>query len=267
MSDISRDDLMAHLDGQLDPARRRAVEAHLAAHPEAAAELALLRRQADALRTLYGPVEAEPVPPRLDPPRLALAAGRRRRQGLARAAAVVLLLAIGMAAGWLLRPLGGPEPHERLIADAVSAHTVYVAENRHAVEVAGTDGAHLSSWLSSRLESRLAMPELAGEGLALLGGRLLPAPAIAGGRAAQLMYEDAAGERVTLYITPAAGIGGPAYEIVRFGADTALYWADAVFTCTIVGSQPPERLEAIARSVFAQLDPEGTPPARPYRDL
>ena len=264
MSEITRDKLMAYVDGQLDPADRAAIEAHCAVNADAAAEIAALQRQADAIRTLYAPAGAEPVPARLDPHRLALAHGRRRLETLGRAAMIVAVLAIGMAAGWLLRPEAtGPELYDRLIADAVSAHTVYVAESRHAVEVAGTDSEHLSAWLSNRLSTDLAMPDLARQGLGFLGGRLLPAPAIPGGRAAQLMYENATGERLTLYITPATGIEGPAYQTVAFGADTALYWANTVFTCTIVGSEPTEILQTIAASVFAQLSP-GQPAAAPY---
>ena len=41
MTQITRDMLMAYADGQLDPAQRKNVEAHLAAYPEAAAEIAL----------------------------------------------------------------------------------------------------------------------------------------------------------------------------------------------------------------------------------
>lgn len=265
MSEITRDTLMAHADGQLDPAARTALEAHLAAHPESAAELAHLRRQADAIRTLYPSLADAPLPARLDPHRLALRVQRRRFAGLARAAMILAVLGTGLLAGWLLRPWpAGPDAHDRLIADAVSAHTVYAAESRHAVEVEGGDSAHLSRWLSNRLAAPLAMPDLSAQGLAFLGGRLLPAPEIAGGRAAQLMYEDAAGARLTLYVTPATGLGDRQTEILPFGADNALYWADATFTCTIVGPQDIEILQAIARSVFSQLSPGQ---AGPYRDL
>ena len=262
MSEIARGALQAYADGQLDPAARAALEAAIARDPDTAAELAALRRQADAIRAHYGSAGAEPVPARLDPRRLAERAGRHRWQALARAAMILVALGVGLAAGLLLRP-AGPAPYDRLIADAVSAHTVYAAESRHAVEVAGAESAHLSSWLSNRLAAPLAMPDLGVQGFAFLGGRLLPAPETPGGRAAQLMYEDAAGERLSLYITPANGIAGPAYEAVRLGTDTALYWADGVFTCTIVGPQPAARLEGVARAVFAQLGAGGVP----YRDL
>jgi anti-sigma factor RsiW len=258
MSELDRDTLMAYLDDQLDADMRARVEAD----PGAMAELALLQRQADAIRTLYAPAGAEPVPSRLDPHRLALKAQRRRWRSVAQAAVIVATLAIGIAAGWLLRPAtDAPALYDRLIADAVSAHTVYVAENRHAVEVAGGDAEHLSSWLSNRLDTALAMPDLSAEGLTFLGGRLLPAPAVPGGRAAQLMYEDAAGARTTLYITPAQGVGGPDYETVSFGSDTALYWQNAVFTCTIVGPRSGDALRAIAAEVFGQLSPERVSPA------
>ncbi len=262
MSLTDKDQIMAYIDGQLDTATRAAVEADASAM----AEIAALQRQSDAIRTLYAPAGTEPVPARLDPHRLALVAQRRRWASMRQVAVLLVFLGIGIITGWLNRPdPATPQIYDRLIADAVSAHAVYVAENRHAVEVPGTDAEHLSTWLSNRLDTSLAMPDLSANGLTFLGGRLLPASAIPGGRAAQLMYEDAGGERLTLYITPATGVDGPTLENASFGTDNALYWANTTFTCTIVGSQTPEALQVIAASVFSQLDPQ-TPP-RTYPDL
>ncbi len=262
MSAIDRDTLMAYLDGQLDAPARARVEAD----PAAMAEIAALQRQSDAIRTLFAPAAAEAIPARLDPHRISRARTRSRRGTLARAAMITALVGIGMAAGWLLRPLAdAPALYDRLIANAVSAHTVYVAETRHAVEVPGAEAEHLSTWLSNRLDTALAMPDLSADGFTFLGGRLLPAPDVAGGRAAQLMYEDAAGERLTLYITPATGVTGPAYETVGFGLDTALYWAGETFTCTLVGPQSAETMHAVLTSIGNQLSPSQT--QRPYRDL
>ena len=267
MREVTRDTLMAYLDGQLDGDARAAVDAWLTDNPDAAIELAQLQRQNEAINALFGPVATEPVPPRLNAHRLALSQSRRRWQGAARAAMLVGVLGVGIAAGWLLRPIAeSPALYNRLIADAVSAHTVFVSENRHAVEVGSDETDHLSNWLSNRLGTGLAMPDLAAAGFNFLGGRLLPAPAIPGGRAAQLMYEDSAGERVTLYITPRSGIDGPNIELVRLGSDNALYWANATITCTIVGPQSAETLQDLADSVFAQLTPS-SPPGAGYRPI
>ena len=183
--------------------------------------------------------------------------GAQRRRGYwMKVAAAVILVGLGLGSGWMLRGQdAAPGIADRLIADAVSAHTVYALEKRHAVEVASTDSEHLSSWLSNRLQTNLAMPDLTASGLTFLGGRLLPAPDVSGGRAAQLMYEDTTGARLTLYVTPSPGPDTPRYEVANLGLDTALFWSDDVISCTITAPYSAEKLQAIARTVFSQLNP------------
>lgn len=254
MSEINRDQLMAFADGQLTDAEQAALEAYLAVNPDAAAEAALLQRQTDAIRTLFAPAGAEPVPARLKPRRLAAEIGRRRTRSWGWAAAAVILVSLGLGAGWFARPLFDTRPaSQTLIADAVNAHAVYVAENRHAVEVGGDDSEHLSSWLSNRLDTRLGMPDLATEGFTLVGGRLLPGEPGAGGRAAQLMYENAAQQRVTIYVTAALPDRQPAYEFTSYDGAEAFYWANARITCTVVGTLPEGQMRAVAGSVYRQL--------------
>jgi anti-sigma factor RsiW len=256
MSDMNRDRLMAYVDGALSAEEKARVDTYLAENSDAAAEVLLLQRQNDAIRTLYGPAGAEPVPQRLSVAALARKGASTRRRLATNLAAAIVLLAVGLGGGWVLRgQFATPGIADRLIAEAVSAHTVYALEKRHAVEVGGDDSAHLTSWLSNRLQTNLAMPDLTASGLNFLGGRLLPAPTVPGGRAAQLMYEDASGNRLTLYVTPSPGPGTPRYELANLGLDTALFWADATISCTITAPYPAEKLQAIARTVFSQLNP------------
>lgn len=262
MSEITRDSLMAMADGQLAPTEQQDLQRRLADRPDAAAELAQMQRQSDAIRALYGPIASEPLPSRLDVSQIAGANRKRKNRFWTNAIAATVIAGLGVGAGWMLRDFTStPGPADRLIADAVSAHTVYVGENRHSVEVPGDDSAHLATWLSARLDTSLAMPDLTASGLVFLGGRLLPAPDVPGGRAAQLMYEDAAGERLTLYVTPALKVDAPTYQIASLGLDTALYWADDTLTCTITAPYGADRLAEIARSVFAQLSPGPLQPA------
>lgn len=266
MSEITRDMLMAYADGQLPEAKRAAMEAHLAANPDAAAEVALLQRQADAVKTLFDPVAAEPVPPRLRPARLAAEIARRRRRGWGWAAAAILLVGLGLGTGWFARPLLETRPASAtLIADAVRAHTVYVAESRHAVEVGGEDSEHLSTWLSNRLDTQLGLPDLADTGFTLVGGRLLPGAPDAGGRAAQLMYENTEQQRVTIYVTAALPDRAPAYQFTRHAEAEAFYWANARITCTVVGTLPEPLMQEVAGAVYAQLAQNEVASGRPYR--
>jgi anti-sigma factor RsiW len=267
MSEITRDTLMAYADGQLDGAERTRVEAWLALNPDAAAELALMQRQNDAIRTLFAPAGAEPVPARLKPRRIAAESDRGRMRSWRWAAAAVVLVGLGLGTGWFARPLLEAQPASaRLIADAVNAHTVYVAENRHAVEVASDDSEHLSTWLSNRLDTTLGMPDLTAEGFTLVGGRLLPGEPDTGGRAAQLMYEDAAKQRVTIYVTAALADRAPAYQFASYDGAEAFYWANARITCTVVGTLPEDQMKAVAGAVYAQLT-EGDVTADRYQGL
>ncbi|WP_108395961.1 anti-sigma factor family protein [Devosia submarina] len=265
MSEITRDMLMAYADGQLDPATRQAVDEHLATDGEAAAEVAVMQRQSDAIRALYGPAGAEVVPGRLDPRRIAAGMSRNRARRFVWATAAAVLLGLGLAGGWFLRPVLEQRPASAvLIADAINAHSVYVAENRHAVEVGGADSEHLSTWLSNRLQTNLGMPNLEAEGFTLVGGRLLPGEPELGGRAAQLMYEDAGKERVTIYVTAALPDKEPTYQFSRYEGTDAFYWANSRITCTVVGTLPDERMKAVSQMIYAQLT-EGEPEQTPYR--
>jgi anti-sigma factor RsiW len=239
MRRIDRDELMAYADGILDGEQRTRIEKYLADHPDAAADVTRIERENAAIRALYEPVSSEPVPDRLSVTQLA----RRQREANRRigltSIAAMLVLALGIGAGWVLR----------------GELTVYALEQRHAVEVPGSDSAHLTTWLSTRLQTQLAVPNLSNAGLTFLGGRLLPAPDVAGGRAAQMMYEDSLGARLTLYITPSPGPDTPTFELANLGLDTALFWSDEAIACTITAPYPAEKLQAIAHTVFSQLQP------------
>lgn len=257
-------DLMAYADGQLDPARRAEVEAYLTSHLDKAAEVAALRRQSEAINALYAPLAAQPLPPRLDPH--VLAAGLRRASARAwrnLAAAAVLVLALGLGGGYLLRDLIDPPetPAGLLVQSAVTAHALFVKEKRHAVEVAATQRQDLLTWLSNRLETEIDAPDLTAEGFTLVGGRLLPpGHGTDTGPAAQLMYENAAAERLTVYITGALPDRGSAYQFTTISGLQAFYWANDEITCTVVGNLPEAEMKIVARKIYQQLtwrpDPE-----------
>lgn len=244
-------DLMAYANGQLDEQRRRAVEDHLSRDPELAAEAAEWLRQNEAIRTLFGGVADEPVPSRLDPHRIAAAAIRTRNRWLAATAAACVLFAAGIGTGWyantsLMRPT---DPGAALAVAALSAHHVFAAENRHAVEVAASDQDHLVSWLSNRLGEPLVAPDLTAHGYALIGGRLLP---FNDTKAAQLMYENPSGDRLTLFIVAGGGTM-PEVDYASAGNLHAYYWVSDAISCAMVGTLSGDALKSVASSAWRQL--------------
>ncbi|MER2531758.1 MAG: hypothetical protein ABTR54_09170 [Candidatus Competibacter sp.] len=78
----------------------------------------------------------------------------------------------------------------------MAAHAIFVPEVCHPVGVDAGQQQHLVAWLSKRLSVTIRAPMLESLGFQLLGGRLLPAD---GQPAAQFMYQDGGGQRLTLY--------------------------------------------------------------------
>jgi anti-sigma factor RsiW len=140
-----------------------------------------------------------------------------------------------------------------ITADAIAAHRTFSLEVRHPVEVDAGQEAHLVQWLSKRLGRSLVVPDLAAAGFQLMGGRLLPAE---DGPAAQFMYQNSNGERLTLYLR--AGVGGEtAFRFHEEGGIGAFYWSDEGFGYAIAAKAGRDLLQRIAELVYHQTSPDG----------
>lgn len=255
---ITENDLHAYVDGALDPERRAFVDRYLAEHPVDTARVAAWERQNATLSALYGHIGEEPVPSRLDVHRLASALMTLRRRQPWRqpwrgmAVAATLCLAVGLAGGWIGRGyrVAADAGQAALVNEAVAAHGLYSREVLHPVEVRADQHDHLAAWLSKRLDRTLVLPDLRPLGFELVGGRLLPAQ---GRPAAQLMYEDAAGQRVTFLIVAASGGQETALQYDEEGGVRSLAWTEEAFRCVLVGNLARDRLRDIATLAYEQL--------------
>ena len=256
MTMITEDDLHALADGRLGPERRAEVEAWLATQPEASAKADGWRAQNDALRELAREALDEPVPQRL----LSALDPRRQRWVTAAAAALVASVTMG-AAGWFGHAWYAASGSgtsvvfaaKRFVRDAMYAHVVYSPEVRHPVEVAAAEQQHLVAWLSKRLGTKLKAPVLQEQGFDLVGGRLLPGE---NGARAQFMYQNAGGERVTLYLSamPKNGTAVPtAFRFESNGPVSAFYWIDRDLSYALTGDLTRSRLLQLSELVYTQL--------------
>lgn len=254
---VSETELQAYLDGELDDGRSRAVEVFIAEHPEEAARLRSYRRQIAVLRRAYRPLLERPIPPsmpRAPQAEVARASGKRRAGRLAAIAAACLLLLAGSAAsGWWLRGLAPADApsQQAFVSDAMTAHLTYAVEVRHPVEVGRDQEDHLVTWLSRRLGVRLTAPDLKALGWELVGGRLLPASI---GPAAQFMYQDATGQRVTLYVRAADDPEETAFRFAWHDPLSAFYWREGGATWALLGELPRSELLGLANAVYGELN-------------
>ncbi|HWB45466.1 MAG TPA: anti-sigma factor [Hyphomicrobiaceae bacterium] len=248
-------ELHAFVDGELNEASRADVSALLKDAPAEAKLVQELAALNDAIRQRYAYRLEEPVPDAITTVMGRLSQSRRppwRSWPVATAAGIAMALAAGVA-GYGLRGYtgspGGSEP--AFVATAIGAHAVYVPEVRHPVEVSAAEEKHLVQWLTKRVGAELHAPALAPMGWKLVGGRLLPDH---GRPAAQFMYENSAGRRLTLYITRAPGLSDTSFRFVEQGEFSAFYWVDRPLAYALAGRLKRDELSTIARTVYSQLD-------------
>lgn len=242
-------ELHAHVDGVLSPARTAEVEAYLAEHPEDAARVAAYREQLVVLHREYDPALDEPLPPRLELPR------RRGLRPLWSYTAAAAAFVLGIAVGWQLHAYRADQRSESSAwpRRAAIAHVVYSPEVRHPVEVGADQEAHLVAWLSKRLGSPLKVPQLATEGYALVGGRLLPGER---GPVAQFMYQDGKGQRLTLYVRNNPDPSREtAFQFAQERNVSVFYWLDRRLGYALSGEVERTELLRVATAVHRQLNP------------
>jgi anti-sigma factor RsiW len=254
---IDEDELQAFVDERLDGPRRDAVEAHLARHPELRERIAAERRQRASLRAQLQGKAAEPIPARLRIATLQAARRARLARRMSLIAAAVAIFVVGGSAGWFangLRPaLVAQAPTTTVAQGAAAAYRTFVVEVAHPVEVGVAQETHLLQWLSKRLGHKLEAPDLAPFGYRLMGGRLLPGGS---GAAAQLMYEDTAGKRLTLYVRAADGTE-TAFRFQQDGDAATFAWIDQGFGFAVTATASREELLPIAEAVYKGLTPKG----------
>lgn len=230
----SEDDLHAYVDGLLPAARRAEVEAYLARNPEVAERFARLGQQRDALRAALGPIADEPVPPQLNLGHMVLSRRRPRWPGWPAAAAACLLMIAGGSGGWMLRGMAAEDRVgiDALAEEANDAYAVFGPDRGHPVEIPAADSAQLVSWVEDRLSRSISLPDLSAAGYRFIGGRVV---ATGHGPAGLLMYDNAQGSRIAVFMRPMAHDKNAPMARHRKGDAVSFAWADNGMGYSLVG--------------------------------
>lgn len=251
---IGEDELLAYVDGQLDPEQRTAVERYLSANPDVARRIAADTAQRNALRAAFASKLSQPLPPELNLNRLVEDRLRQRPHYWRLAASIVLALSIGAVGGWL--------SHTRLALDrtelamsvlqrqAVASYAVYVTDRNRPTELPGAERDLLARWLSNRLSRTVVPPDLSEYGYTLIGGRLVATEQ--GHASALFVYQDSDGNRMSLLMRPMS----PDLRVPMVDWDhnqlNACSWIDAGMGYALLGAVPDDKIDRIARRLSGQ---------------
>jgi anti-sigma factor RsiW len=266
---IDEDDFQAFVDGQLPPERCRVVMAYLASHPDESSRMSDYRTLSEGLHALYDEVLYEPLPTRLRVEHYrGRASWRDRLQrwfgfgvfGLTpRLVGLAALLAASAAGGWWMhskqfQPVT-ETPAMSFAKHATSAHRVYAPDMSHPVEFGADQQEKLLLYLAERMGETVHVPILQDVGFTLVGGRVVPD---AGKPAAFLMYQNANGERITLYICDrwTAPNAGQPEGSVNYATEEdvgLVWWIEGPFAYGLSGDMDREQLFVTADTVQQQL--------------
>jgi anti-sigma factor RsiW len=244
-------DIVAYVDGELEPERIRELESWLSTHPEDAAKVHAYKLQNLLLSSLHEEMLSAPLPDAIgsaiEPPSPPLI----NRNGL-RIAATLLLMLIGSLAGWGLNSLygGNRAPEQKFVQKALKAHVVFISGGPGVSETAVGKDDKLTDVYAQHFEYPLKVPNLAGAGFRTTGRRLLTGD---GGPSAQFMYKDAAGRMVTLYVQSGFDRSDMTFRLLAEDDMVAFYWTDGPLGYALTGSMERGDLLDLARMVYEKL--------------
>lgn len=244
---FTEDELQAYVDGQLNSTLSEQVRDYLEQHPAEAERIAAYQQQNNLLKNLYGQTD-ESLLTRVRSNYNNLSLKQTKKPVFLAYVASVTWLLIGTAFGWGLNYYVSPEQQLtfNLPRSAIAAHVVFSPEVRHPVEVGANEEAHLVKWLSKRLNKPLKVPNLKSIGYSLVGGRLLSAQI---GPAAQFMYENSQGVRITLYVI-AESAQNTAFQFFEDHNIKVFTWTDSNMGFAITGSISKTQLLQAAHKIY-----------------
>jgi anti-sigma factor RsiW len=240
------DQLPAYFDGQLDAARGRAFEAHLAACPDCAQELAALRELRDALQDesfrhrppagLEGRVrevlrQARPSP----------AAGRRWTARLTAAAALAAAVLFGASLSLAWRT---PSADDRLAVEVAAGHARSLLAD-HLFDVASTDRHTVKPWFQGRADFSPPVLDLKEHSFPLAGGRL---DFLDGRTAAALVYRRRQ-HVINLFVWPAADGGESGVKTLSRRGYNLAHWTETGLNFWAVSDLNADELRDFTRLV------------------
>lgn len=242
----SRDHLQVYLDQELDLPSAVAIDQHLATCPackalfaEQSALRAGIRRHAEyheapagLAQRIRAKIDAPVAKPEWRWPRL----GQWLPIGAAAAAAAAM--------SWTAAIQYASLSQDQLIAEQVIAGHARSLLTSHLVEVASSDQHTVKPWLSSKLDFSPPVPDLAGAGFPLAGGRL---DYLDNRPVAALVYRYRQ-HVINLFVWPDGKSGRVRPEALAKHGYNVLRWSDAGMTFWAISDVNPAELKAFAET-------------------
>lgn len=264
---IDEDLLLDYLDDNLDPERRAEVATYLQRNLETAEEVAALRLQDEALRSLGGDVLAEPVPDRLRdvlhrhassrPMRAAPLAGLRRRRAASgpwvSTAAALFIFVLGGVVGWFGKS-GLEETKSELqafLGDSASGFAYYTSGDSFSPEFPPDQDDRLTAALERLFNRAIPRPDFAEQGFKYVGARVSPGMQR---RAGYFFYEGPEGTRISVVVWPNDGPANRTPLAGQFDNVSTRFWTEQGFGFAVMGAGEGLPLDRFAETAVSYYE-------------
>lgn len=243
---VSELDLLAYADGLLEghPQRKQAIEAYLAGAPDAAARVARIKRQNEALRTTSDSILSEDLPAALTTFGARAKSNRIRNARYHLSIAAMLLIAAGL--GWFLGETSGPKSivSETLLGEVAEIDARLGDDAVHSsspmqVATAGVEDLVPAATNQTGPAIQLVPPDLSDLGFRYTGMRFVRSGKV---DLVQLSYQvlGTSDQSMRLYIGPAEAPFAKKRASVEGRERTLHYWRSGPFSVvtTFSGETP-----------------------------
>lgn len=250
-------DLMAYVDGTLDPVRMAEVEARLARDAEAREAVAQWRHFDNVIYHSARAADALPANLQIAALERQLAQKLQKQQwrarllgpGLRQVAAGAVLF----AAGWLAHGAIGPErpllasAHPDFIEPALAGHYAFMTAAHSHAEFGGDEMQAALDWMSEQMQQKIDSPKLERLGYEVESARLVM---VENRPVAVFYYRNPEDERVTVSITPKAE-SQPDYSlrVAQLRDDRMAYWTSDQLHYVVVARVDPGVITTLAAAV------------------
>jgi anti-sigma factor RsiW len=242
--------LHPYLDGELDAARRSAVDEHLqscAACREELKQLQMLRRVLQNPELRYG--ASETLRQRLLN-ELKKADARERRPAWPMWSGAIAAGVLAVALFWNYMPHGGApatapvaDVDDDMVDSAVDQQQDALKDS-HLTDIASADAKTVQSWFSGKLAYTPPVPDLSAQGYTLVGGRL---DKVKGEPAAALTYKH--GDDVVTLFVCAAQHGDKDIDTDSDDGYQVVYWTKGSLSFWVVSKLDLDHLKPIGSAI------------------
>lgn len=245
--DVTEELLQKYVDGKLDDVQIHKVENYLERNPDELERINIYKEQNDLLAALYHHADDE----------LLHKVDKRTKESKGIKIKYKILLPYVSSFSWVVLGvliginLNVVKTKSNLVQynfpqRAIVSHRVFTPEILHPVEVKAKHEKHLTAWLSKRLERKLIIPNLNLLGYSLVGGRLLAAK---NGPAAQFMFENDSGDRLTFYVA-VTNSSDTAFKFAEKNNTKVFSWNDESMGFAVVGNVQKKFLLKAASVIY-----------------